>query len=188
MQLKEAIKKRKSIRRYDLKKPDWRKIIQALDFARFAPMAGNFFSLKFVLVKDEVKIEELRDSCQQDFVADAKYVLVVVSDTKKVEQLYEGKGEKFAQQQAGAAIQNFLLALEEQGLATCWVGYFVEDQVKQILEIPDDLEVVGFFPIGKKTKVSQKKKSRPDLDNLLYFDKWKNKYMTPKRKVGISWI
>ena len=39
MQLKDEIQKRKSVREFSSKKPDWRKIIHAIDYARFAPMA-----------------------------------------------------------------------------------------------------------------------------------------------------
>ena len=155
MQLDEAVKTRKSVRRFSDKKPDWRKIIKAIDLARFAPMAGNLFSLKFILVQDKDKIEKLKEACQQDFVS-THYVVVVVSDDEKVKRSYGDLGEKFAREQAGAAIENFLLGLNEQGLATCWVGYFVESQVKKILSIPDNFTVEALFPIGYESKIKKR--------------------------------
>ena len=186
MQLQDAIKKRKSVRRYFNKKPDWRKIIRAIDMARFAPSAGNQFSLKFILVSDEKKITKLSEATQQDFVGTAKYIVVAVSDNSKLVRSYGDKGLRYAPQQAGAAIENFLLALTEQGLATTWVGYFYDEQVKDILSIPEDLSVEGIFPIGKETKVKTSEKPKTDLENLLYFNKWKNKKMTPHTKVSFE--
>jgi len=171
------------------KKPDWRKIIRAIDAARFAPSAGGQFALKFILVSDEKKISELAKAAQQDYVGTAKYVVVAVSDDSKLVRSYGGKGVRYASQQAGAAIQNFLLVLTEFGLVTSWVGHFYEDQVKSALEISEDLHVEALFPIGKETKVKgSERRAKPDLENVIYFDKWKNKKMTPQEKVSFDAI
>ena len=188
MQLDKAIRERKSVRRFLDKKPNWRKIIKAIDLARFAPCAGNQFVLKFILVRDADKIKKLRQACQQDFLKGVKYAVVAVSDDAFLEKNYNERGHRYARQQAGAAIENFLLALEDQGLATCWIGHFDDNGVKEALGIPDALVVEALFPIGKETKVTESRDKNPkqELENILYFDKWKNKYMTPADKVSIS--
>jgi len=76
--------------------------------------------------------------------------------------------------------------LVEQGLVTTWVGYFYDDQVKEVLDIPEELNVEAIFPVGKETKVKTFEKRKTELDNILYFDKWKNKTMTPKTRVRIE--
>ncbi|MFQ5532033.1 MAG: nitroreductase family protein, partial [Candidatus Nanoarchaeia archaeon] len=68
MKLDKAIKSRRSIRKYKDKKPDWRDIIECIDATRYAPMAGNNFSLKFILVNDPKKIQKFGECCQQSFV------------------------------------------------------------------------------------------------------------------------
>ncbi len=188
MQLQDAIKKRKSVRRYFDKKPDWRKIIRAIDMARFAPSAGNQFALKFILDSDKKKITKLSEATQQDFVGTAKYVVVAVSDDSKLVRSYGDRGVRYASQQAGAAIENFLLALTEQNLVTTWAGYFYDEQVKDILGIPENLSVEGIFPMGKETKIKTPEKPKMDLENILYFDKWKNKNMTLHTKVSMEGV
>jgi nitroreductase len=186
MQVKDAIKKRKSVSRFMDKKPNWRKVVKAIDAMRYAPMAGNQFSLKIILVQDEKKIREFGKCCQQSFVGRSKCVVVVVSDDAKVKRSYEDRGEKFARQQAGAAIQNFLLALEDQGLATTWVGAFVDSQVKRALDIPADWTVEAILPVGVGTKIETKKKTKKDLEDVIYFDKFKNKFMKPKQVSSLA--
>jgi len=188
MNLQDAIKKRKSVRRYFDKKPDWRKIIRAIDMARFAPSAGNNLVLKFILVSDEKKIVKLAEATQQDFVGTAKYIVVAVSDDSKLVRSYGDRGLRYAPQQAGAAIENFLLALTEQNLVTTWVGYFYDQQVKEILGIPENLSVEGIFPIGEETKIKTSEKQKVELENILYFDKWKNKKMTPHTTVSVEGV
>ena len=131
MQLKDAIESRKSVKRFSHKKPSWEKIIQAIDYARFAPTAGNDFVTKFILVDDEKVIAELAAASQQDFVGTAQYVVVAVSDDSNLIRDYPDKGERYCAQQAGAAIQNLLLALTEKKLVTTWVGHFYDNQVRR---------------------------------------------------------
>ena len=170
----DAIKERKSVREFASKKPDWKKIMRALDAVRFAPMAGNQYSLKFILVSESDKIEKITSFCQQDFVGDAKFIVVVISEDSKVERSYGSLSGKFARQQAGAAIENFLLALTEQGLATCWVGYFEEQGIRETLGIPGNMTVDAVLPIGIENEQHKKqaKKSKPDLNDIMFFEKF----------------
>jgi len=128
----------------------------------------------------------LKQACQQDFVGKAHYVVVVVSDTTHLVRSYGDRAEKYARQQAGAGIENFLLELVSQGLVTCWVGYFVNEQIKRVLEIPEEMDVEAIFPIGVETKIKTRDKDKIDLDRVLYFDKWKNKYMKPLSRLPIA--
>lgn len=188
MQLDKAIKSRTSTRRFKDKKPDWRDIIDAIDAARYAPMAGNLFSTKFILVSDPEKIAKLADCCQQPFVGDAHYVVVVCSDPGQTVNAFDKRGEIYCRQQAGAAIQNFILKLQEFKLSTCWTGHFVDDMIKRELRIPDNVIVEAVFPIGyasieKGRKPKQKRKT--ELDRILYFDKWKEKRMKPLKGLEV---
>ncbi len=183
MDIDKAIKERHSVRSYKSKAPDWRDIIKAIDSARLAPLAGNIPTLKFILVAEKDKIQQIADACQQDFVGTAKYLVVVCTDANQTARSYDNRGNRYCSQQAGAAIENFLLKLTDLGLAACWVGAFLEQQVKRILQIPEDIIVEGLFPIGYEMPPKAKQKPKPRLDEILYFDKWKNKYMKPIKKV-----
>jgi nitroreductase len=86
----------------------------------------------------------------------------------------------YSRQQAGAAIENFLLALEDKRLSTCWVGHFDENMIKKELKIPDKMEIEAVFPIGYEFGKSAKR-NRINLDSVLYFNEHNKKKMnTPK--------
>lgn len=179
MDLDKAIKSRHCVRRFKTKKPDWKKILKAIESATLAPLAGNIPTLKFVLVSEKEKIQELAKAATQDFIAQAQYVIVVCSDPKQCKRSYDKRGEMYCKQQAGAAIEHLFLKLTDLKLATCWVGAFSDKTVKRILKIPEDIEVEVLLPIGYEIgKTAQKHK--PDLDSCLFFNTWKNKYMTKK--------
>jgi nitroreductase len=172
MELDKAIKERRSVRKYKDKKPDWRKILESIDMARYAAMAGNSYTLKFILVDDSEKISKIAEAAQQDFIKKAKYVVVACSNPSRPVNEYGEAGHIWVRQQAGAAIQNFLLKLIEEGLSTCWVGYFYEDKIKKELKIPEGVQVEAVFPIGYEFEKPKTRKLKIELDRILYFNKY----------------
>ena len=75
-----VIKSRRSIKKYSkIRKPDWREIIEGIDLMRYAPMSGNNFSLKVILVHEKDKIQQIAEQCEQSFVGNAEYLVVVCS-------------------------------------------------------------------------------------------------------------
>ncbi len=182
MNLDRAIKERHSVRKFNDKKPNWRQIIECIDSARYAPMAGNNYTPKFIIVSDEEKIKKISEASQQPFIAQVKYVVVVCSNTSRSANAYGKRGKIFCRQQAGAAIENFLLKIEEVGLSTCWIGYFIDEQIKRELNIPNDIDIEAIFPIGYEYK-KEKKRLKIDLDRILYFNSYKNKKMKKPKTV-----
>lgn len=186
MDLDKAIDTRRSVRRFSTKKVDWKKIIDAIGAANKAPQAGNIYSLRYILIDDKDKISQLAEAAQQDFFENVNYLVVVCSDKTSIIRSYEERGEVYSRQQAGAAIENFLLKIVELGLSTCWVGAFVDEEVKRILEIPqkdyDSINVEAILPVAYEMPGAKLARRKPDLDMCLWFNKWKNKYMKPLKK------
>jgi len=182
MELNKAIKSRSSVRKFKEKKPDWRDVLDSLDSVRYAPMAGGNFTLKIIVVDEKEKIEKLAVAAQQDFINETKYVVVVCSNPSRTVNAYGERGEMYCKQQAGAAIQNFLLKITEAGLSTCWIGHFADEQVKRELKIPEDVNVEAMFPIGYEFKKPVTRKIKSDLDTALYFNAYGNKQMKKIRK------
>ncbi len=179
MDLDKAIKERHSTRSFTNRKPDWRKIVESIEAARYAPTAGAIFSTKFILVDDKEKIKRLATHAQQDFINQVHYVVIVCSSRKLLNNSFPDQADSFSKQQTAAAIQNFLLKLTEKGLATCWVGAFLEQKIKDDFKIPTEVDVDAIFPIGFELGKA-KRRIRVDMDAFLYFNRYKNKKMQPE--------
>lgn len=184
MDLDKAIKERHSVRKFTTKKPNWRDVIECIDAARFAPVAGKNFTLKFIIVDDKKKIEEMSDAAQQPFINQAQYVVVVCSDPLRLTNSFGKRGEIYARQQAGAAIQNFLLKITEKELSTCWVGHFEESQMKKIVKVSEGMNIEAIFPIGYEFKKTSPKK-RIEMDRILHFGKYGNKKMKKVKTLSV---
>ena len=135
------------------------------------------------MVDDEDKIQKIAEACQQQYISQAKFVVVACSNPSRTVNEYGKQGAVYCRQQAGAAIQNFLLKIEESGLATCWVGYFVEEQIKRLLKIPAEWNVEALFPIGYEYDKKRTRKAKIDMDRILYFNYYDNKKMKNPVKV-----
>ncbi len=181
--LDKLIKSRRSIKKYKSKTPDWRVIIECIDSMRHAPMAGGNYSIKTILIDDPEIIEEIAKHSEQQFIKNAQYVVAVCSKEGRTKISFGDRAEKYLRQQAGAAIQNFLLSLENSKLSTCWVGHFYDDKIKRLLKIPEDTELEAIFPIGYANE-KPKKKSIPDLDSNIFFNKYGNTKMQSPDKLS----
>jgi nitroreductase len=175
MQLNEAIKERRSIKRFSKKKPNWKIIMECLDATRFTPLAANMPTLRWVWVEDSEQIKKIAEATQQPFVGSAPFLLVAITNSEKTVSAFEKRGEMYVKQQTGAAIQNFLLKITEKGLATCWIGHFVDGMVKSALGVPKEWDVEAIFPIGYEEGKPPKRRKKPDLDRMMYFYKFGNR-------------
>jgi len=181
MNLDKAIKERGCCRHFKSKDPGMNKIGKILDAARHAPCAGNIPTVKIILVDDKGKKAQLAEAAlNQSFIAEAPYVAIVCSDAKQCILSYSKRGEMYARQQAGAAIENMFLKAIDLGLATCWVGAFDENAVKRILNIPNEVDVEALLPLGYSVEKKVMKK-KPDLNKMIFSNSWKEKFFKLKR-------
>lgn len=151
MKVFEAIKKRRSIRKFDPNKEVTdEQIEKLLEAARWAPSAGNLQSWFFVVVQDQETKEKLVEAAwDQDFIAQAPIVIVSCANLERSSSRYGNRGSTlYAIQDATIATQNICLQATEMGLGTCWIGAFDEEEVSQVLELPENLRPIAILPIG----------------------------------------
>lgn len=180
MDLKEVIKKRASIKKYSDKKPKIEDVVKAVETANLAPSPGNLPILRYLIIEDVNKIEKIAEACQQDFLKEVKILVVFLSESKDAEIMYDKRAKKYIKQHVGAAAENFLLSLTDMGLVSCWVGAWSDITLRNILVIPDNVEIEAIFPVGYQMKIDKRKqKIKPRIESRLYFETWKNKYRKP---------
>jgi len=177
MEFEEVIKKRASIRKYSNKKPNVELAIAAIESAHVAPTPGNLQLLKYLIVQDKDKIRQIAEACQQQFISQAQIIVVVCSDSKQADKMYDKRAEKYIKQHAGAAIENFLLTITDLGLASCWIGAFSEYTVRTALNIPENIGIEAILPVAYESKTSHtSQKKRTPLVGKIYFESYGNIY------------
>jgi nitroreductase len=136
----EAIQERKSIRAYQ-DKPVPRELIEKiLETGRLAPSAVNYEPWHFISVTNTEKRKTLSKGLYAKFIAQAPLAIVVCGDKKASPDWYAVD--------ASLAVENMVLAAVNEGLGTCIVGSFTEKDVKELLKIPDNFEVIVIIAVG----------------------------------------
>lgn len=176
MDVLSSIQNRRSYRKY-LKKPiEFEKIGIILEAACCAPSSGNLQHWKFIIVNDRDKVEKIAGySFQQYWISNAPMLIAVCSICEKQESFFGKRGSMlYSIQGVAAAIENMLLAATGLGLGSCWVGGFEEDRVKDILQVPSNVNLHALITLGYPDEIPQKKDIIP-LDTCVYFDVYGNR-------------
>ncbi len=168
MDVFEAIKKRRSIRRYkrgaEISEEHLLKILEA---ARLAPSAGNRQPWRFVVVKDPDVKRKLAEACNnQTFIADAQVAIAVIGDPSV---------SRWYMQDPMIAAEHIVLEATELGYGTCWIGAFNEEAVKKVLNIPFELKVVCVIPIGVPDE-EPPARPRKAIEEIFHLDRYGNPY------------
>ncbi|MBR9706773.1 hypothetical protein GOV14_07080 [Candidatus Pacearchaeota archaeon] len=176
MNFDNLIKKRASIRHYTNKKIKIDSVIDAIEAANTAPSPGNLPLLKYMIIEDKETIDKIAVGCQQEFIKQSPVLVIICSDANKCDIMYPERSSKYLKHHVGAAVENFLLKITDMKLACCWIGAFSDSTIKNILRIPENIEVEVVLPIAYERKGSKtKQKKKNNLSNIIYFNTWKNK-------------
>ncbi|MHA1410485.1 MAG: nitroreductase family protein [Candidatus Odinarchaeia archaeon] len=169
MEFYEVIRKRKSIRKYKSDPVEDEKLLKILEAGRIAPSARNLQNWKFIIVKNkETKLKLMEAAKGQKMVAEAPIIIVACgTDTDYVMSC----GQPAYTVDVTIAVEHMILAATAEGLGTCWIGAFYEENVKKILEIPNNIRVVAMFPLGYPA-IEPKGPPRKKLEEIIFYEKW----------------
>ena len=181
MTLLDLVKHRKSVRDFLDRPVEREKIMMCLEAARLAPSACNSQPWKFIVVDDKQLKNKLCDTAFSgiysinSFCKMAPIIVVVISEKSKflarIGEMF--RGTKYYLIDIGIACEHFVLQAEEIGLGTCWIGWFDEQAVKSILNIPrnkkiDILIALGYYDEQK----TQREHDREPLNNISSFNSY----------------
>jgi nitroreductase len=173
MDIYKAVKTRKSVRSYQSREVPDEVLTRILDAARLAPSANNFQEWRFVIVRDaNTRRKIARAACRQTFVGEAPVVLACCARNN---QHVMTCGQQSYPIDAAIAIDHITLCAAAEGLGTCWIGAFYEDEVKQILGIPPEIRVVALLPLGYPRDPNPVRKLRLSLERIVSYESWKLK-------------
>lgn len=169
MKVFDAIKSRRSIRSFLDKPIEEEKLLRVLEAGRLAPSAKNLQEWKFVVVRDkELRKRVASAANNQHFLAEAP---VIIIGCATVVDYIMTCGQYAYPIDLTIAMDHMTLQAVEEGLGTCWIGAFKENEVKKILEIPENVRIVQIFPLGYP-KTIPPARNRKKLEEIVCYDEW----------------
>ena len=171
MDIEEAIKKRRTIRRFKQDPIPMDILKKLIDYARVAPMARNVQGLEYVIVESSETREKLfklikfAGSLPEDQRTPepgrepTAYIIVLVNIEIK---------PSFFDFDIGAAVENILLGAISYGIGSCWMANINARKIKSLLKVPDQYQVKHVISLGYPDEESF---MEPYEDSYKY---WKN--------------
>lgn len=171
MKVLDVIQKRRSVRKYKEDPIPEKALMRVLEAARLAPSGKNFQPWKFIIIKDKALKEKLAQaSAGQFFMAEAPIIIVGCGFPDNC-YAHMGRYMKSWSVDVTIALEHLILQAQEEGLGTCWIGSFEEEEVKAILNIPENVKVLALTPLGYPDEIPRFR-GRKSLDEIISYDRF----------------
>lgn len=164
----DLVKKRRSIRKYKSDDISDKDVGVMLEAARLAPSWGNQQCWKYIIVKDQ-RIKKKLAEAGEKWIAEAPVIVVACADPK-------ASGHKpnmdYFTLDIGISFEHLILAATNLGLGTCWIGGFDEGIAKEALEVPNEIRVVAYTPVGYPREKKAEVFNRESLREICFYDRY----------------
>jgi coenzyme F420-0:L-glutamate ligase / coenzyme F420-1:gamma-L-glutamate ligase len=198
----DAIKQRRSTRKYLPQQVPAELVKEVLVAAGWAPSAHNSQPWRFIILEDALVKQALADDMADAWAADltkdgskvdlnvrkerierfanAPVLILACSTMDGLRKFPDEKRQMcerdLAMQSLGAAMQNLLLTAHAMGLGACWfcAPGFCKETVRKVLCVPESVEPEAFVIMGYPAEIPfvPTKKS---LEEYCFKDMWENK-------------
>lgn len=139
VEVMEAIRSRRSIRKFRSEELPQEHLEKLLEAARLAPSGANRQPWEMVVITDLKKMADLVPLCKnQKFITDCCLFLVGIDDPQ----------QKWARVDVTIALDHVTLVAQELGLGTCWIGAFDGDKMGEYLKIPRGRSITVCLAVG----------------------------------------
>ena len=145
MDLNQAIRERRSIRKYNDLPIDDSALDKILDAARWAPNAGNYNSWRFIVITSPAQKKLLLHFCPG--IDDVPAAIIVVCTKPKQKRLKEAT-RLMCMADCAIATQNIVLSAYSLNIGSCVVVSFADKALREILDIPEDVQPYLLVTLG----------------------------------------
>jgi len=161
MDVLEAIRSRRSIRRFKADAVPDDIVMKVLDATHWAPSARNQQPVSFIVIKDNNIRKQIANLAPWgSFIGDSPVAIAIVTDPSSKWHIVDGS----------LASQNLMLAAHSFGLGTCWVGGLEREDIKKLMGVPEHLHILTVMPLGYPDEKGSSQ--RKDLDDIVHREKW----------------
>jgi nitroreductase len=171
MDVFEAIKGRRSVRKYSPKPVKRETILKMLEAARWAPSGSNIQPWLFIVVEDHGILEMVR-KISPGYFGEAPLAILICSDKKRAQKMGGALGRDYLTiADCAMAAEHIQLGAYALGLGTCVVKSFSHGAMREILEIPEGIEPELLIIVGYPESIPAPPRRIP-LNDMVYLNKF----------------
>lgn len=177
----EIIENRRSIRKYKNEPVKNELIKRLIRSASLAPSGSNSQPWHYIIVDDtDMKKKISKVSHNQKWMNTAPVFIICVADIRsrldndenitldEESPLFEVKQ---IIRDTAISIEHLVLEATSQGLGTCWVAWYRQEELRPLLKIPKDKFVVGIITVGYSDE-APKQRPRKKIDEIIHKNQW----------------
>lgn len=163
MSVYDTIRTMLAVREYDGRPIPEEIVLRIVEAGQLTGSSMNGQPWHFVVVQDPETLRQIGTLSQHGpYIAQASLAIAIVLDKSR-----------FAVSDASRAAQDMLLTAWEEGIGGNWVGFGGMDDIKDLLGIPADKELLAILPFGYPARpVGKGKKRRKPLSEVAYRERW----------------
>ncbi|MFA4838696.1 MAG: nitroreductase family protein [Candidatus Neomarinimicrobiota bacterium] len=182
-QMIELIRTRRTIRQFDQTEIPLDDLLKCAECAGLAPSGKNLQPLKFLLVRDRKLVDDIfpllswagyirpAGNPKPGKTPTAYFVTMIDRETTDLP----------AEHNAGAAIENFILAAWSLGIGTCWIASVDREKLRRLLRIPERLLIDSIIACGYPAETPVVEKM---TDDVRYWKDESDVLHVPKRSLN----
>jgi nitroreductase len=163
MEVFEAVRTILAIREYQDKPVPPETVRRIVEAGRLTGSSMNRQPWHFIVVQDRDSLRQLGALAKTGpYIAQAAFAIVVAIQRTP-----------FSVSDGSRAIQSMMLSAWSEGVGSNWVGFMGLTEVKPLLGIPADVDVLAIIPFGYPAKpVGKGKKNRKPLSEVVHLERF----------------
>jgi nitroreductase len=163
MEVFDAVRTVLAVRKYKDKPVPPDVIERVAEAGRLTASSMNQQPWHFIVIINRDTLRQIGAAAKSGpYTAQAAFAIVVVMEKSR-----------FAVSDASRAVQSMILTAWAEGVGSNWVGFMGPDEVKPILGIPDNLDVLAIIPFGYPDMATgQGKKNRKPASDVIHHEKF----------------
>lgn len=191
--------RRRSVRKYLADEVSDEVLGRILEAARIAPSGNNSQPWRFIVVRDkEIKKRLYKVAGEQQWILDAPVIIAIVADIQaKMKKLSfidsppsvdDPKNHKVlvkTVRDAAIAAEHLVMAATDEGLGTCWVAMFEQEDIKPVLKVPANGFVVAIITVGRPAETPNAR-PRHNIWEIAFKDQFGHVYKDIAKSCGLD--
>lgn len=166
------LKGRRSIRRYRPDPVPPELLEQVLEAGRWAPSASNRQPWHFVVVQDREMRRQVAQHAAVFMIKwahaeEAPVLIILCGDASS--RAYQ----RFLHEDIGLAGSQMMLQAKALGLGTCWLGGLDRKAIADVIQLPEDMVVIGLLTLGFPAEDPPPTRRR-SLADVVHYDQFGN--------------
>ena len=170
MEILREIQERRSTQSFASDPVEKDQLERILHAGRLAPSAKNRQEWRFIVARKDEVLENLRDAAfRQENAATAP--IIVAACTTNID-YHMPNGQLSYPIDISLAVGFMMLQATHEGLGSCCISTFDEQEVKELLSVPFQMRVVLLLAIGHSADGELPERSRKSLKQIVSYNHW----------------